>query len=75
MIKISYYLKYELNNEKIYGNISLISYPTICQFMLKGEQIIFKYLAKHMLKVNNMTDYLTKFNKKLKQRYIITEEH
>jgi hypothetical protein len=37
--------------------------------MLKGERKRFKYLAKHMLKVNKMTDYLTKFNNKLKRKW------
>ena len=66
---MSYYLKFELNNEKIFKNILLYDSPSSCQYISKGEQKKFKYFAKYMFKVNNMTDYLSKFNKKLKRKY------
>ena len=69
MIKISYYLKLKLNNEQINKNKLMNNNPSICQKLLKGEQETFKYLAKHMLKVNSMADYLSKFNNKLRRQY------
>ncbi|UCE75195.1 MAG: hypothetical protein JSV56_05700, partial [Methanomassiliicoccales archaeon] len=66
---MSYYLKYKLDFEYIIENRLLFNGPHTCQLISKGEQETFKYFAKHMLKVNNMTDYLTKFNNKLKRKW------
>ena len=66
---MSYYLNYELNIEQIFENILLHNCPYHCQDILKGEQEKLKYFAKHMLKVNSMTDYLTIFYKKLRRKY------
>jgi hypothetical protein len=69
MIKMSYCLKYKLNNEPLYENILLYNIPFTCQNILKGEQRKLIYFAKYMLKVNSMTDYLTKFNKQLRKKW------
>ena len=69
MIKMSYKLKNKFVYDPTYGNILLSNRICPCQTILKGEQKTFKYLAKHMLKVNNMSDYLTKFNKKLNRKW------
>ena len=69
MIKMSDILKDELNYEQIYENILLSNCSFTCQIIVKGEQETFKYLAKYMLKVKTMTDYLIKFNKRLRRKY------
>ena len=66
---MSYSLKYEVKIKKLNEDILLNNSPYTCQTTLKGEQETFKYFAKYILKVNNMTDYLTKFNKKLRRKY------
>jgi hypothetical protein len=62
-------LKYELIFEQKFINTLIHKYPWPCQLVLRGEQETFKYLAKHILKVNDVTDYLMKFNNKLKRKY------
>ncbi|MCK5561921.1 MAG: hypothetical protein KAJ51_15080, partial [Thermoplasmata archaeon] len=62
-------MKYEVEIKKLNKNILLLDSPYACQTTLKSEQETFKYFAKHMLKVNKMTDYLTKFNNKLKRQW------
>ena len=52
-----------------FENILLYDSPSPCQYILEGEQETFKYFAKYILKVNNMTDYLTKFNNKLRRKW------
>ena len=66
---MSYNLKNKFVYDPAYGNILLSNRISPCQSTSKGEQETFKYLAKHILKVNNMIDYLTKFNNKLKQQW------
>lgn len=69
MIKMSHNLKNKFECDPPCEKILLSNRIYPCQITLKGEQERFKYFAKHMLKVNNMTDYLTKFYNRLKRRW------
>ena len=66
---MSYYLKDELKIKKLSEITLLYNRPCSCQSTQKGERKTFIYFAKHILKVNKMVDYLTKFNQRLRKKW------